>query len=110
MARSPSSRRGLQIQPWYFQRAHRAVGGHPTGTRSDGALAAQHIRQSSQGTAAVGISQTHGPATYLGTSASDWIPDYLVTGINFNANRAGGAQLPVGGWDTGGLGGYTERF
>lgn len=81
----------------------------------------QHIRQSSQGTATVDISQTHGLATFLGsgfiygwpdngTSASTLIPDYLVTGISFNANRAGGAQLPVGGWATGGLSGYTERF
>ncbi|KAL7916818.1 glycoside hydrolase family 39 protein [Trichoderma velutinum] len=82
---------------------------------------AQHIRQSSQGTATVDISKTHGPATFLGsgfiygwpdngTSVSTLIPDYLVTGINFNANRAGGAQLPVGGWATGGFSGYTARF
>ncbi|KAM0518874.1 hypothetical protein ACHAPE_003864 [Trichoderma viride] len=83
--------------------------------------AAQQIRASSQGTATVDIGQTHGSAAYLasgfiygwpdnGTSASTQIPENLVTGFNFNANRAGGAQLPVGGWATGGLSGYTERF
>lgn len=83
--------------------------------------AAQHIRRSSQGTATVDISQTHGSAAFLasgfiygwpdnGTSVSTQIPDHLVTGFNFNANRAGGAQLPVGGWATGGLSGYTKRF
>ncbi|KAL7919970.1 glycoside hydrolase family 39 protein [Trichoderma austrokoningii] len=83
--------------------------------------AARHIRASSQGTATVDISKTHGSATFLasgfiygwpdnGTSASTQIPEHLVTGFNFNANRAGGAQLPVGGWATGGLSGYTERF
>lgn len=83
--------------------------------------AVRQIRASSQGTAAVDIGQTHGSATFLasgfiygwpdnGTSASTQIPDHLVTGFNFNASRAGRAQLPVRGWATGGLSGYTERF
>ncbi|EHK43608.1 glycoside hydrolase family 39 protein [Trichoderma atroviride IMI 206040] len=83
--------------------------------------AVEQARQSSQGTATIDIGQTHGSATFLasgfiygwpdnGTSASTQIPENLVKGFNFNANRAGGAQLPVGGWATGGLSGYTERF
>ena len=44
-----------------------------------------------------------------GTEADDSIPSYLVRGINFHANRAGGAQLVPRGW-VGGYEDYVARF
>ncbi|KAG5751282.1 hypothetical protein H9Q70_006051 [Fusarium xylarioides] len=66
-----------------------------------------------QGTATVDLSKNHGRAQALGSGfiygwPDNWtyvdisIPDYLVTGIKFNANRGGGAQIPSLGWASGG--------
>ena len=78
-------------------------------------------RQSSSGTATVNLAVTRGQANNLGsgfiygwpdngTSIDNAIPDYLVTGFKFNANRAGGAQISAPGWATGGYEGYIGRF
>ncbi|KAK2808651.1 hypothetical protein FQN50_004515 [Emmonsiellopsis sp. PD_5] len=45
-----------------------------------------------------------------GTEADNSIPDSLVTGIKFNACRAGGAQISDPGWAEGGYEGYIGRF
>ncbi|KAF5575015.1 hypothetical protein FPCIR_13352 [Fusarium pseudocircinatum] len=74
-----------------------------------------------QGTASVDLSKHHGPAKALGsgfiygwpdngTQIDTSIPDYLVAGIKFNANRGGGAQFPSLGWARGGYEGYHGRF
>jgi hypothetical protein len=73
------------------------------------------------GTATVNLAKSIGEAKFLGsgfiygwpdngTSAGHSIPDYLVTGLKFNANRAGGAQIAAKGWATGGYKGYLGRF
>lgn len=80
-------------------------------------------RQAATSAAVVDLSTLTGRATNLasgfiygwpdnGTSASTAIPASLVRGINFRANRAGGAQLsaPALGWAAGGYAGYIGRF
>ncbi|KAH6855848.1 glycoside hydrolase superfamily [Chaetomium sp. MPI-CAGE-AT-0009] len=78
-------------------------------------------RQSSSGTATVNLAKLTGEAKFLGsgfiygwpdngTSADNSIPDGLVTGIKFNSNRAGGAQISARGWAYGGYAGYIDRF
>jgi hypothetical protein len=78
-------------------------------------------RNASAGTATVLLAKSVGEAQFLGsgfiygwpdngTSTDTSIPDYLVTGFKFNANRAGGAQIPAKGWATGGYEGYLGRF
>ncbi len=75
----------------------------------------------SAGTATVVLTKSIGEPKFLGsgfiygwpdngTSIDTAIPDYLVTGFKFNANRAGGAQIPAKGWATGGYQGYLGRF
>ncbi|RYP73984.1 hypothetical protein DL771_003295 [Monosporascus sp. 5C6A] len=86
-------------------------------------LAAASISESnaSAGTAAVILTKSIGEPKFLGsgfiygwpdngTSTDNSVPDYLVTGFKFNANRAGGAQIPAKGWATGGYEGYIGRF
>ncbi|KAF5566034.1 hypothetical protein FPHYL_3947 [Fusarium phyllophilum] len=74
-----------------------------------------------QGTATVDLSKNHGRAQALGSGfiygwpdngahVNTSIPDYLVTGIKFNANRGGGAQIMSLGWARGGYEGYLGRF
>ncbi|KFY12454.1 hypothetical protein V492_03859 [Pseudogymnoascus sp. VKM F-4246] len=78
-------------------------------------------RQSSGGTATVDLAVTRGEPNNLGSGfiygwpdnereADNSIPDYLVTGFKFNANRAGGAQISAPGWASGGYEGYIGRF
>lgn len=78
-------------------------------------------RQLSEGTATVDLTVTRGEANNLGSGfiygwpdngseADNSIPDYLVTGFKFNANRAGGAQISAPGWASGGYEGYIGRF
>ncbi|KAK2678484.1 hypothetical protein RAB80_007224 [Fusarium oxysporum f. sp. vasinfectum] len=80
-----------------------------------------NVATQAQGTAIVDLAKNHGPAQALGsgfiygwpdngTSVDISIPDYLVTGIKFNANRGGGAQIPSLGWARGGYEGYLGRF
>ncbi|KAJ3958326.1 hypothetical protein N0V92_005089 [Colletotrichum tropicale] len=75
----------------------------------------------SSGAATVDLNVSTGEARFLGsgfiygfpdngTSVDSSIPDYLVTGIKFNACRAGGAQTPYAGWAGGGYDGYIGRF
>ncbi|KAK5634246.1 hypothetical protein RRF57_009960 [Xylaria bambusicola] len=81
-------------------------------------ISEEHV---SAGTATVNLAKSTGEARFLGsgfiygwpdngTSANHLIPDYLVTGLKFNANRAGGAQIAAKGWATGGYKGYLGRF
>ncbi|KFY98856.1 hypothetical protein V498_01184 [Pseudogymnoascus sp. VKM F-4517 (FW-2822)] len=78
-------------------------------------------QQSSEGTATVDLAVTRGEPNNLGSGfiygwpdngreADNSIPDYLVTGFKFNANRAGGAQISAPGWASGGYEGYIGRF
>lgn len=78
-------------------------------------------RQSPAGTASVRLAETTGEAKFLasgfiygwpdnGTEPDTSIPENLVREINFNANRAGGAQTPDKGWAYGGYDAYYPRF
>jgi hypothetical protein len=78
-------------------------------------------RSTAVGTATVNLHSTAGVPQQLGsgfiygfpdngTQPETVIPDYLVTGFKFKANRAGGAQTAAKGWATGGLDGYRGRF
>ncbi|KAB5577962.1 glycoside hydrolase superfamily [Coniochaeta sp. 2T2.1] len=78
-------------------------------------------RSTAVGTATVDLHSPLGAPQFLGSGfiygfpdngvqPETVIPDHLVTGFKFNANRAGGAQIPAKGWATGGLAGYQARF
>lgn len=73
------------------------------------------------GNAIVDVSVQTGQAKFLGSNfiygftdngveAQNSIPDHFVTGIKFNACRAGGAQIPALGWGSGGYAEYNGRF
>lgn len=79
------------------------------------------ISGASTGTAYVDLAISRGTATGLGsgfiygfpdngTEAETSIPDHLVVGMGFRANRAGGAQIDAPGWAFGGMAGYQPRF
>ncbi|KAF7557918.1 hypothetical protein G7Z17_g290 [Cylindrodendrum hubeiense] len=78
-------------------------------------------KREAKGTATVNLAVSNGPANALGsgfiygfpdngTSASTAIPDHFLTDIRFQAGRAGGAQIPYGGWKDTGKSGYSARF
>ncbi len=89
--------------------------------RLAGALSA--TRQTAVGSASVDLMSHTGQAKFLasgfiyglpgnGTHADSSIPEHLFRDINFNACRAGGAQMPAPslGWAVGGYDGYVGRF
>ncbi|KAL2869392.1 glycoside hydrolase superfamily [Aspergillus lucknowensis] len=85
------------------------------------ALSAELIAVAAAEAATVDASTTTGKAQFLGSNfiygfpdngvdAQTAIPDHFLTDIKFNACRAGGAQLPYGGWASGGYDEYIGRF
>ncbi|KAL4814908.1 glycoside hydrolase superfamily [Aspergillus spinulosporus] len=77
--------------------------------------------QNTSGNAIVDVAARTGQAQFLGSNfiygfpdngveAQTSIPDHFLTGIKFNACRAGGAQITARGWGAGGYAEYIGRF